>query len=562
MRLQPRAELPDPRAFRMAPRRAFALISLLVGLSFSGAHLTGLGSLGHDYHPFLYNPIYLRLRPQPKFLYVPATVAYDETTEYARFTREVLRGELSGNTIETYQPYVLDPIRSRTLWWRDRLGPLVLALLAIPFSGSVAAVFILADFLFPALAAWALLWLGWRLRADLSFGILVVAAVLWFNWYDMLGWISRLGGAPWEQPIFARTTNPQFSIPLFVAFLIALARLRERPGLTPALVLGVVLALNFYAYFYSWTFAVAMLAGLPLAVWLAPGGGDRWRFLLLAVGAAALAAALALPVWGGVVFGSSLAQDSFVRGMGQFTHRPDLPRALPSFFFLLVTAALARRTWPNAWLWLLFWLASLLTMNQQVLTGKKLHPDHYLAYFIEPFAVVFLLDVGFWLRGQLRREPRWLVPALATAMLVLGSGQNFYRLHQYFTDTRTFYTWDPAFRQVTDLLARPEWHSYGYLTNDFYLDEMVAAYVRQKPLATKLMNPITDRDRNALLRATHSLGAPGAPGPPAPLRFNPEKILLIFNKHEALPIDRAACRPLLENRDFLVARLLGTGPQL
>ncbi len=545
----------------MPPRLACALISLLVGLSFSGAHLTGLVSLGGNYSPFLYNPIYVRLRPQPKFMYLPASVAYDETTEYARFTREVLRGELSGNTLETYQPYVLDPIPTRTLFWRDRLGPLVLALLALPFSGSVAAAFILADFLFPALTAWTLLWLGRRLRADLSFGILAVAAVLWFNWYDVLGWIYRLGGAPWEQPIFSRTTNPQLSIPLFVAFLIALARLRERPGRAPALVLAAVLALNFYAYFYSWTFALAMLAGLPLAVWLAPGGGDRRRFLLLAAGAAALAAAASLPVWAGVASGSPLAHDSFLRGMGQFTHRPDLPRALPSLFFLLVTAALARRRWPNAWLWLLFWLASLLTMNQQVFSGRKLHPDHYLAYFIEPFAVVFLLDLGFWLRDQLRRVPRWLVPALAAAALATGCGQNFYQLHRYFTDSRAYYTWDPAFRQVADLLARPEWRSYGYLTNDFYLDEMVAAYVPQKPLATKLMNPLTDRDRDALLEATRRLWSPTAPGAPAPLRFNPEKILLIFNKHEALPIDRAACRPLLENRDFLVALLLSKEPR-
>src|SRR6185503_4406071 len=149
--------------------------------------------------------------------------------------------------------------------------------------------FILADFLFPALAAWTLLWLAWRLRPDVSFGILVVAAVLWFNWYDVLAWVYRLGGAPWEQPIFSRTTNPQFSIPLFVVFLIALARLRERPETARALVLAVVLALNFYTYFYSWTFALAMLAGVPLVA------RDRRRFLLLLAGAAALGTVLAFP---------------------------------------------------------------------------------------------------------------------------------------------------------------------------------------------------------------------------------------------------------------------------
>jgi hypothetical protein len=370
-----------------------------------------------------------------------------------------------------------------------------------------------------------------------------------------------LGGAAWEQPIFARTTNPQFSIPLFVVFLIALARLRERPTGPTALVLGVVLALNFYAYFYSWTFALAMLAALPLAVWLAPGGGDRRRLLLLAAGATVLALLLSFPVWLGVALDSPLARDSFARGMGQFTHWPDLPRAVPSLFFLLITAALARRAWPHAWLWILFWSASLLTMNQQVLTGKRLHPDHYMAYFIEPFAVVFLLDVGFRFWGQLRRQPRWLLPALATAALAVGCGQNFYKLHRYFVESRAYYTWDPAFRQVADLLARPEWRTYGYLTNDFYLDEMVAAYVPQKPLATKLMHPLTDSDRDALVQATRRLWSHGATGSPAPLRFNPEKILLIFNKHDTFPIDPAACQPVLENRDFLVARFHRSEPR-
>lgn len=532
----------------MPPRLAFALISLVAGLSFSGAHLTGLVSLGRDYNPLLYNPIYVRLRPQPKFQYMPATVAYDETTEYARFTREALRGEWAGNTLETYQPYVLDRIRTRTLWWRDRLGPLVLALLALPFSGNVGAAFLLADFLFPALAAWTLLWLGWRLRGDVWFAILGVAAVLWFNWYDVLGWIYRLGDAPAEQPIFSRTAHPQLSIPLFVGFLIALARLRERADRASALALTVVLALNFYAYFYSWTFALAMLASLPLATWLAPGGAERRRFLLLGAGAAALALLLAIPVWIVVASGSPLAQESFVRGGGQFTHHPDLPRALPGLLFLLVTAVLARRGWPNAWLWLLFWSASLVAMNQQVLTGQRLHPDHYLAYFIEPFAVVFLLDLGF----QLRPARRWVLPALAVPALLLGCSQNFYRLNRYFTACRPYYTWDPAFRQVVDLLARPEWRSYGYLANDFYLDEMAAAYVPQKPLATKLMNPLSDEDREAIVQATRRLWKQGVPGAPAPLRWNPGRILLLLNKHDPLPVDPAACRKVLENRDFLV----------
>jgi len=165
----------------MRPHGAFLLISLVAGVSFCGNHLTGLFVAGWDDNPLLYSPLHVRLHPKPKYRYVPNTLSYDETSEYARFVQEVRRGEWAGPAIESYQSYALDPIPGRTFWWRDRLGLIAVALLALPFSGSVPHAFLAADFVFPALVALTLLFLAWRLHPDLSFGMLSVSVVLWFK---------------------------------------------------------------------------------------------------------------------------------------------------------------------------------------------------------------------------------------------------------------------------------------------------------------------------------------------------------------------------------------------
>jgi hypothetical protein len=540
------------------------LIATLAGVSFCGGHLAGFLSAGSRYQPLAYNPIHVRLSPQPPFANLPTSSAWDETAGYARLAHEILRLELGGDSLASYQPYALDSLPAPSFWWRDRLGPVALAVLA-RLAGGMPAAFVLADFLFAAVLAWALFRFAWLLRSEVPFATLATALVLWFNWYDLLGSVYvATSGVAIAPPIFSRTPYPQLSSALFVLFLICFVKMRGSGTAGSAARLGGSLVLNLYTYFYSWTFAAAMLAATLGCGW---SGLDReWRRgglqrLLAAAGCAGL---LAWPVWSHLVGSSEVAEDLFRRGAGVLTHRPDLSRGLPCLLFLILSLVLlARRSWRRAWIWTAFWFAALASLNQQVVSGRALQPDHYLAYFIEPFALVFLLDLGWEIldraaRPAVRDVWQRAQGPLAVGVLLAGSAQGFYKLWQGFREARAYHVWDPPFRELVDLLQRPALRSYGLLTNDRYLYDILPGFAIQKPLRPRAeSSALTDAEISALIRATEELwGEQGAASsqPEGPrVRSDPRKVLVVMNRHRPSPGDPAACQPLLQNRDFTVS---------
>jgi hypothetical protein len=533
-------------------------------VSFGGGHLAGLLSEGSRYQPLAYSPLHARLSPQPAFANLPNSQAWDETATYARLAHEVLRKEIEGDSLASYQPYALDSIPARSLWLRDRLGPVLLAVVAW-LGGGMPAAFLIADFLFPALLAVALFRFAWLLRAQASFAATATALVLWFNWYDLLGSLYRAvaGGVALVPPIFSRTPHPQLSVALFVLFLIRLVEMRRTGTARQAAWVGVSLAVNFYTYFYSWTFATAMLAAtLGCGLCRLDRGWPRGG--LCRLGAAACGAALlAWPAWSHVVGRSEVAEDLFRRGAGVLTQQPDLRRGLPCLLLLILSLVLlARRSWPRAWIWTAFWFAALASLNQQVISGRALQPDHYLAYFIEPFALVFLLDLAWEILDQVSRRAvraAWqgAQRPLAIALLIVGSAQCLYKLSEGFREARAYHVWDPSFRELVDLMRRPELRSHALLTNDRYLYEMLPGFAIQKPLRPHgESSPQTDEEMAALIQGMEELwGGPAAASPPEGprVRLDPNKVLVVLNRHQPSPADAAKCRPLLHNRDFTVS---------
>jgi hypothetical protein len=143
-------------------------------------------------------------------------------------------------------------------------------------------------------------------------------------------------------------------------------------------------------------------------------------------------------------------------------------------------------------------------------------------------------------------------------MLLVGAALNSYKLSEGFREGRAYYVWDPPFRELVDVLQRAELRSYALLTNDKYLQEVLPGLTVQKPLWARFESSSqSDAEMAALIRAAEELwGKPpaAAPAPEGPrLRLDPGKVLVVVNRHQPSPGDPAACRPLLENRDFLVS---------
>jgi hypothetical protein len=103
----------------------------------------------------------------------------------------------------------------------------------------------------------------------------------------------------------------------------------------------------------------------------------------------------------------------------------------------------------------------------------------------------------------------------------------------------------------------------GFLTNDPLLDQILPAYVPQKPLQPWWMDPLSNSEIRALhLAAAHLLEEPmdyRAAHPGSSLRFDPAKTIVVCNRHRPIHIRAAACQALVSNDDFLVISLAPCG---
>ncbi|MBI3694176.1 MAG: hypothetical protein HY238_04970, partial [Acidobacteria bacterium] len=172
------------------------LFCVLVGVSFSSGHLAGLAWRGRLYTPLIYNTWVLRGVGSAGYFHKFDHWLWDETNAYARYTHEALRGEWLGNTVQSYQEYVKGGLPPGTFWYKDRLGPILLAQVARLFSLTVPSAFLAADFLFPALLAACLLLLGRRLFPFPRHWVVATSLVVWFGAFDVMGLLYQMWGAP------------------------------------------------------------------------------------------------------------------------------------------------------------------------------------------------------------------------------------------------------------------------------------------------------------------------------------------------------------------------------
>jgi len=561
----------------------FCAVPLCIGLSFFSRHIAGMIYTHWHYSCLVYNPESVRRSPPAAYDFLPDDVSWDETRAYARWTNEVIRGELGGATLASFAPYLTTDVPREPFWLRDRLGPMILAGIALLPASDVRTSFLIADLIFPIGLALALVLLCWEMSRSVSFAVAATSVVMFFNWQDLLNLIAFFRGAPQNGAIFLRTPYPQFSAILFCLFLLSLFRLVQEPAWSRLLVFALLLWLNFFTYFYSWTYALMFVGAsvLLLATTLMgsslesiiPLPEKRLRALLGLVSGTGVCFLLAFPVWWGIIRKTPGTNDTFLRLGGTFTHAPEL--RYTTVLLILAIVLLGWRTcrWGNRWFAVIFLMASLLVMNIQVITGTTIQPGHWTGYYIQPLFLLFFFDFLWTL--ELGRNSVKIRSAVAGALLTAGIATNVYKLSVGAEQAVGFNRRDPAFEQVLDLFRQPSLRSYGFLSNDDYLSTVLPAYVTQKPLRPWYMDPETDGELASLRRAALQAlsGEPAssgrAPGsntgvlsaPTQTLTLVPNRILFVLNRHRLSSDSLAANRQvLLRNEDFLVLAPLA-GPR-
>jgi hypothetical protein len=227
---------------------------------------------------------------------------------------------------------------------------------------------------------------------------------------------------------------------------------------------------------------------------------------------------------------------------------------------------------PANWFWTTFFIASGFVINQQIATGKLNQPHHFYGSMLQPFTMVFALQVlllGFF------RE-RWAGPAtlrgaVAGVFVAAGIGVVVWR-SEVAAKPAGYTSIDGDLRQLTDAMQAPSLADFGFVTNDGYLDVVLPAYVPEKPLNPWYMDPLTNAEiaslRAGLLR-TIDQTYPGLFGSsiPAHLReprassriadseFDQARVLLVVNRAGLQDFRFPPCAVVMENNSFVVGKL-------
>jgi hypothetical protein len=542
-------------ALLKSPWICFIIVALLVGLSFFSRHIAGYVFAGGNYNPLVYNPTAIRNVPPPKYAFLPDDGLWDETRAYARWTQEIRRGEFAGAAPRTYAVFFQGPIVAGPVWVRDRLGPFLLAAMA-GLCGGVPRAFALADFIFPFTAAFVLFWLAWTIRPSLPFALSTGVLICIFDWADLRRFAEGFSGTRDLSSSLLRTPYPQLSLGIFAAFLVVLLVTLKSPTWRNSLLLGFLLIVNFYTYFYSWTFACCWIIVSCIQI-----GVEYFRHrervqtakLRALLFASAVALVLSFPIWRSAVFQSQAAIDSFFRLNGELTHRPAL--AYTALFSAALVAVSMMRPSRGRGFAICYLGASLLVLNQQVLTGKTLQPGHWTAYFIQPLVWLVLLDCA-WELGKL--VPVSLPRRAAVALVCLALTFNTAKLTIQAETSKDYNLADSGLSELVARLDAPEFRPCGYLSNDPYLTEVLPGYVKLKQITPWYMDPLSNDNLVQFRQAiavefswsadSSSIGKQSSGGR---LRLRPEKVILVLNRHRPLPDSSFAARKsALKNNDF------------
>lgn len=249
------------------------------------------------------------------------------------------------------------------------------------------------------------------------------------------GVMKLLHGIPGEEflSIGKPVNNTMIYIPFFgflLSFFLFYRNRLWRYGILSAVLLGI----NFYNYFYTWTYLYAFGGILGLTFLIQKKYKDAWHIATVFIGGIVVAIPYLLNLYNSTLHPAY--EDVHVRFGIVLSHSPEFIGFVSLGALLLFTLLYPRTDKETYYFGLALLLAPIITLNQQVLTGILMQEGHYHWYFHKPLAVICVLIIVFYLlsKSALRSYATLLVLMIVTVSIGIGLFIQIKSYHHGITD--------------------------------------------------------------------------------------------------------------------------------
>lgn len=335
------------------------------------------------------------------------------------------------------------------------------AILAFPgklLGISVPSLNLVYKFLLPMLAFLLVYALVFRLTGASAYAIsAALMAIMGLTWFAGGDIPHLLRGEFWfDQFIYNRPVNPQFSGPLFFLYLNVLLFVHEGRGLRWLLLLGALLALSFYTYFYSFTFFLALNAVFAVVWYLSGKKVLVHNLILVTLGAIFIGLPPLLAIYAAIHhpdYAQLITANDLHSGHIPEVSKNGLLVSLLFIAYLFCTKAhrVVGIVREHALFLAGLLVTAFLVINQQVITGVTLQSGHYHWGFNVP---IFIIVLAFLAHAILDRPmpecPRLraflpLLPWCASIIFILtGLFIQYSSYHRWASQTREDQRYMPA----------------------------------------------------------------------------------------------------------------------
>jgi len=308
-------------------------------------------------------------------------------------------------------PYLFQPLGSMTVGYMGRV-----------FGLDINNTFLLSRFVLTFLSfiliyAFVLVLSGDRLVA-ISGALALLLADSVMSYYGIVEIFK--GVSPDSFLRIARPVNPAMIYILFFGFLLSFWRFYRSKSWKDGILSVILLGLNFYNYFYSWTFIYAFGGVLVLVLAIQ----RKWREVLT-LSYVFLGAILTLIPYAWNLYKASQHpsyEEASMRFGVVLTHAPLFIGFVALCALVVYVFSFPKEDKERYVFGLALLLTPLVTMNQQIITGKVLQAAHYHWFFHKPLAFIFVLVLAFYWVSKMGLDVyrKYLASALIIGSIFTG----------------------------------------------------------------------------------------------------------------------------------------------
>jgi len=210
------------------------------------------------------------------------------------------------------------------------------------------------------------------------------------------------GLSPEEFINIARPINPAMVYILFFGFLTSFWLFYKRKDWRLGILSAVLLGLNFYNYFYTWTYLFAFGGILGLIFLFQKKWRDALRIASVYIGSLIVAIPYIINLYRATLH-PAYAEASLRFGVVE-SHTPLFIGFVALTALIVFLWKFPREDKMKYYFGLALLLTPFVTLNQQLLTGKILQPNHYHWFFHKPIAIIFTIVIIFYILSVVKLD--------------------------------------------------------------------------------------------------------------------------------------------------------------